>query len=309
MDLVRLGLKAPPPTNDSCDQSDDDWESEESEGAAVTSGLRQIAFYGKGGIGKSTTVANVSASLALAGRKVLQVGCDPKHDSSRPFWNGKRPPTIMDMLKTGGTSDARAQYVFDSPVGVSYMEVGGPEPGVGCAGRGMLKMFEVLDETNLLHSGFDTVIYDVLGDVVCGGFAAPLKSGRASDVYIVTSGEFMALFAANNICRSIATHGERKHVRLGGIILNCRQVRNEEQIVNTFAERIGGRVIAALPRSPLVAEAERVRRTLVETYPDSPEAEGYRKLARDLRDNPVVVTPRVLDDDELEELYYEALDG
>jgi len=309
MELVRIGLRGPSSASSPCDGADDDWESEDAAGVATQSNLRQIAFYGKGGIGKSTTVANLSASLAIGGRKVLQVGCDPKHDSSRPFWNGRRPPTIMDMLKLNGHGGSQAQYVFDSPVGVSYMEVGGPEPGVGCAGRGMLKMFEVLDETNLLHSGFDTVIYDVLGDVVCGGFAAPLKSGRASDVYIVTSGEFMALFAANNICRSIATHGERQHVRLGGIILNSRQVRNEEKIVSTFAERVGGRVVAVLPRSPLIAEAERVRRTLVETFPDSPEAEGYRNLARDIRDNPVVVTPKVLDDDELEEMYYEALDA
>lgn len=275
----------------------------------AASDVVQVAFYGKGGIGKSTTVANVSAALAMAGRKVLQVGCDPKHDSSRPFWNGRRPATIMDMLKLGQSGIDGAEYVYESEVGVSYMEVGGPDPGVGCAGRGILKMFEVLDETNILESGYDSVIYDVLGDVVCGGFAAPLRAGRASDVYIVTSGEFMAMFAANNICRSIATHSERKHVRLGGIILNCRDVPRERQVVEAFAERVGTKIVACIPRSKLIADAERERRTLVEIFPDSEEAKSYRALASQIRDTPDCQIPKVMDDDELEEMYFRERDS
>ena len=268
-------------------------------------GVRQIAVYGKGGIGKSTVVSNVSAALRDTGRRVLQVGCDPKHDSSRPFWNGARPRTILDLLRaTGARRLTPAQYVMESPCGVHAIEVGGPEPGVGCAGRGILKMFELLRDGDVVRrGGYDAVLYDVLGDVVCGGFAAPLKDGHARDVVVVLSGEYMALFAANNICRGIARHARRRDVRLAGLVLNHRDVPEEAALVGAFAEALGTHVLAELPRSPLVSRAERHKTTVVDRFPDSPEATGYRRLAADLLAGPARTVPTPLDEEALEALF------
>lgn len=272
--------------------------------------IHQVAFYGKGGIGKSTTVANVSSALATMGKRVLQVGCDPKHDSSRPFWTGKmRPKTVIELLRDhGGSNPSPQEYVWTSPSGVKYLEVGGPEPGVGCAGRGILKMLEMAEESHLLDQGYDVVIYDILGDVVCGGFAAPLRSGYAREVYIVLSGEFMAMFAANNICRGVANYAERRHVRLGGFVLNCRDVPGEREIVTAFAERIGSRVVSVIPRSRVVAEAERARRTVVEAFPDTEHAGLYRGLAQSILEASSLSVPKPMADEELEDFYYEMVD-
>ena len=273
------------------------------------SSIRQIAFYGKGGIGKSTVVANVSSALNEMKHKVLQVGCDPKHDSSRPFWNGAQPRTIIDLLRDQRGSDPHpSEYVHTSESGVEYFEVGGPEPGVGCAGRGILKMFELLDEARLLDNGYDVVIYDVLGDVVCGGFAAPMRAGYAREVYVVVSGEFMSLYAANNICRGVAKYAERRKVRLGGFVLNCRQVPNEKEIVSAFAKRLGSRIVGEIPRDSIVSKAERMRRTVVEAFGESNQAHLYRTLAGNITGNQHFVIPQPANDDELEELYYREAD-
>ena len=270
----------------------------------ITDRPRQIAFYGKGGIGKSTTVANVSSALVSKGHKLLQVGCDPKHDSSRPFWNGKAPRTIIDLLREGRGDPVPSQYVSSSPSGVHFLEAGGPEPGVGCAGRGILKMFELLEEAKVLQSGYDVVLYDVLGDVVCGGFAAPLRAGYAHEVYVVLSGEFMALYAANNICRGIATYAQRRNVRLGGFVLNRRNTPNEVEVANDFARAVGSHVVAVIPRERLVAEAEQMRRTVVEAFPDSPQAAVYQSFADTMLLAEHLDIPAPLTDEALEELYF-----
>lgn len=271
--------------------------------------MRQIAFYGKGGIGKSTVVANVTSALAAAGHRVLQVGCDPKHDSSRPFWDGARPRTVIELLREfDGRNPPPSAYVRRAASGVEYIEVGGPEPGVGCAGRGILKMFEMVEEAKVLDNGYDAVLYDVLGDVVCGGFAAPLRAGYAREVYVVLSGEFMAIYAANNICRGIANYAERRQVRLGGLVLNRRNVPAEVEVVTAFAAAIGSRVAAVVPRDTVVQAAERRRRTVVEAFPDSPQAGVYRELAKELLDARHLAIPRPLTDEALEALYYRVMD-
>jgi nitrogenase iron protein NifH len=267
--------------------------------------MRQIAFYGKGGIGKSTVVSNVSSVLAEMGRRALQIGCDPKADSSRPFWNGASPRTVVQLLRDGnGRNPEASQIVRQSASGVAYVEVGGPEPGVGCAGRGILKMFEIVEDLSLLDQGYDAVIYDVLGDVVCGGFAAPLRAGYAKEVYVVVSGEFMALYAANNICRGIAGYAEHRDVRLGGLVLNRRDVPDEDAIVAAFARKLGSQVVGGVPRSPTVARAERRRRTVVEEFPSSEQADAYRQLARSILAGPALAIPTPLPDQELEDLYF-----
>ena len=267
---------------------------------------RQIAFYGKGGIGKSTSVANVSSALQEMELQVLQIGCDPKHDSSRPFWNGTRPATVIDLVRDNrGHTPPMSSYLMESSKGIKYIEVGGPEPGVGCAGRGILKMFEIIEDEDILGKGFDAVIYDVLGDVVCGGFAAPLRAGYAKEVYVVLSGEYMAIYAANNICKGIANYAQRRNVRLGGFVLNCRDVPREEEIVTAFAERIGGRIAGIIPRSLAVARAERRRSTVIDAYPNSSQADEYRKLAKTIMAGQDAVSiPKPLTDVELEDLYF-----
>jgi nitrogenase iron protein NifH len=272
----------------------------------ATSTIRQAAFYGKGGIGKSTVVANVSVALAARGLRVLQIGCDPKHDSSRPFWEGTRPTTVIDLLRTHGDRSLRPErFVRRARCGVDYIEVGGPEPGVGCAGRGILKMFEIIDETPLLEQGYDVVLYDVLGDVVCGGFAAPLRTGHARNVYVVLSGELMALYAANNICRGIAKYAQRRDVRLAGLVLNCREVPRESELAQALGQALGSSVVATIPRSPLVARAEQQRRTVLETFPDSDQAGIYRAFAAELLDPPSLCVPTPLSDAALETLFYD----
>lgn len=266
---------------------------------------RQVAFYGKGGIGKSTIVSNLSAALREMRLRVLQVGCDPKADSSRPFWNGNQPNTVISLLRDrGGRNPSPSEYIRMSASGVEYIEVGGPEPGVGCAGRGILKMFEIIEEAGILARGYDAVIYDVLGDVVCGGFAAPLRAGYAHEVYVVLSGEYMAIYAANNICKGVANYARRRNVRLGGFVLNCRDVPHEVEIAQAFAERIGSRVVAVIPRNTVVAKAERKRKAVVEAYPDSEQADHYRALARHLTENDSMAIPAPLSDAELEDLYF-----
>ena len=271
----------------------------------VTDKPRQVAFYGKGGIGKSTVVSNISSALREAGHDILQIGCDPKHDSSRPFWNGRTPPTVIDLLRSSrGHNPAPEAYVMTSASGIQFIEVGGPEPGVGCAGRGILKMFEIIEEVDLLNEGYDVVLYDVLGDVVCGGFAAPLRAGYAKEVFVVMSGEYMSVYAANNICKGIARYAERRSVRLGGFVLNRRDVPHELEIAEAFAARVGSRVAGVIPRHADVARAERKRRTVVEVYPDSEQAGHYRTLSRTILAGEQLVIPTPLSDEDLEALYY-----
>jgi nitrogenase iron protein NifH len=240
--------------------------------------MRTLAFYGKGGIGKTTVASNVSVLFAREGRRVLQVGCDPKHDSSYKLVGRDQVRTVMGMLQTQGRQSLTYdQIVMHGRMGVDCVETGGPDPGVGCAGRGITRMFEVLAEAKVLESGYDTVIYDVLGDVVCGGFAAPLRRGFAREVYVVASGEVMALYAANNICRAIATHA-RNGVALAGLVANLRGSAGELKALQGFASRLGSRLLHPIAQHQLVQEAERHSKTVIEHAPDSIVARDYESL-------------------------------
>jgi len=260
------------------------------------SNTKRIAIYGKGGIGKSTIVSNMAAAYA-EDHQVLVIGCDPKADTTRTLI-GSRIPTILDVVREKKDISAD-EIVYEGYKDVKCVESGGPEPGVGCAGRGVIVAMNLLDKLETFSDELDVIIYDVLGDVVCGGFAVPLREDFADEVYIVTSGEYMALYAANNISKGI----KKLKSNFGGIICNCRGIDNELEIVGAFAERIGSRVIGVIPRSELVQKSEIDAKTVVEKFPESKQASLYRNLALTIYNNQKFVVPEPMDVDEFEKFF------
>lgn len=241
--------------------------------------MRKIAIYGKGGIGKSTTTSNLSAALSHKGYKVMQVGCDPKADSTKNLMKGKRIPTVLEQIKTKGEDLVLEDIVFEGYNGVLCVESGGPTPGVGCAGRGIISAFEKMEELQAFETYKpDIVIYDVLGDVVCGGFAMPIRGGYAKDVYVVSSGEMMSLYAANNIATAIKGFGKRGYAKLRGLILNAKNIENEIDIVNEALKEIGTEMIHYVPRSSEIQEAENQGGTVFEFLSDSKMQTVYSEL-------------------------------
>ncbi len=242
----------------------------------------KIAVYGKGGIGKSTTVSHIAAALALRGLKVLQIGCDPKADSTL-LLRGENMPSILDLVRSKGNDFALEDMTRIGFAGVICAESGGPAPGTGCAGRGILVALEKLQEKGAFEAfAPDVVLYDVLGDVVCGGFTAPMREGHADYVFAVTSGENMSLHAAANIAEAVQSFEGRGYARLGGFILNRRNVKNEDEKVHTLAERFGSVVAGTLDRSADVNEAEEYFQTVFEALPDSEMVAQYNTLADNL---------------------------
>lgn len=243
--------------------------------------MRRIAVYGKGGIGKSTTVGNVSAALAGRGLKVIQIGCDPKADSTRAI-AGRRIPTVLETMRDNPDPELE-DIVFEGDGGVLCVECGGPRPGVGCAGRGIIAAFEQLEQLDIIGVYKpDVIIYDVLGDVVCGGFAMPIRNGYARDVFVVTSGEMMSLYAASNIAYAVNDLTHDGYARLGGLIQNSRGVKDEDSLVDRAAEEMGTIVVHRLPRDPAVQRCEEMGTTVVSGEPDSQMAASYRELAEKL---------------------------
>lgn len=243
----------------------------------------KIAIYGKGGIGKSTTTANLSASFARLGLKVMQIGCDPKSDSTSLLLHGAEYPTVLDIIRNGETNISLESLVHEGYGGVLCVEAGGPTPGIGCAGRGIITAFEKLEELDAYeHYKPDVILYDVLGDVVCGGFAMPMRRQYADVVYIVTSGEKMSLFAARNIAAAIDNFRARGYARLGGIILNRRNVEDERGRVDRLALELKTEIAADVPRCDDITRAENRDLTAVEAFPDSEIAGIYMALAKKL---------------------------
>jgi nitrogenase iron protein NifH len=270
--------------------------------------MRKIAIYGKGGIGKSTTTQNTVAGLVEMGKKVIVVGCDPKADSTRLLLGGLAQKTVLDTLREEGEDVELDDVVKLGFGGSRCVESGGPEPGVGCAGRGIITSINLLEQLGAYNEAqFDTdfVFYDVLGDVVCGGFAMPMREGKAQEIYIVVSGEMMAMYAANNISKGIVKFAQAGGVRLGGIICNSRNVDNESTMIEAFAAKLGTHMIHFVPRDNMVQRAEIHRQTVIEYEPTHGQAGEYRSLARKICDNKNFVIPKPLEMEELESLLIE----
>jgi len=269
--------------------------------------IRQCAIYGKGGIGKSTTTQNLVAALAEAKKKVMIVGCDPKADSTRLILHSKAQTTVMHLAAEAGTVE---DLELDDVLSVGYggircVESGGPEPGVGCAGRGVITAINFLEEEGAYEEDLDFVFYDVLGDVVCGGFAMPIRENKAQEIYIVVSGEMMAMYAANNIAKGIVKYANSGGVRLAGLICNSRKVDREADLIEELARRLGTQMIHFVPRDNAVQHAEIRRMTVIEYNPTAPQADEYRQLAQKMIDNKNFVIPTPLTMDELEDMLME----
>lgn len=269
--------------------------------------MRQCAIYGKGGIGKSTTTQNLVAGLAELGKKVMIVGCDPKADSTRLILHAKAQNTIMEMAAEAGTvEDLELEDVLKTGYGdIACVESGGPEPGVGCAGRGVITAINFLEEEGAYEEDLDFVFYDVLGDVVCGGFAMPIRENKAQEIYIVCSGEMMAMYAANNISKGIVKYANSGSVRLAGLICNSRNTDREDELIEALAAKLGTQMIHFVPRDNVVQRAEIRRMTVIEYDPKANQADEYRQLAQKIIDNEMLVIPEPCTMDELEDLLME----
>lgn len=265
--------------------------------------MKQIAVYGKGGIGKSTLSANISAALSLNNKRILQIGCDPKHDSTKLLMRGFSIPTVLDYIKTKSPLEYRkSDILFEGFGKIGCIEAGGPKPGVGCAGRGIITAFELL-ETLHIKDNYDMIVYDVLGDVVCGGFAVPIRREYSDSIFIVTSGEYMSLYAANNILRGIQNYDENRP-RLLGILYNSRNVKNEDDRVYKFAEAVKLPVFARIPRDDIFARAEKANVTVLELTQneENPVADIFKDIAKRICEGTEHFAANPLTDDELEAL-------
>lgn len=259
-------------------------------------GTRKIAIYGKGGIGKSTTSSNLAAAMSVLGLNTMLVGCDPKADSIHSIIENKdKISTILDTIRTYGTSlESVESCIYRGFNDITCVESGGPAPGIGCAGKGVAVALELLKDHKFFHENLDVVLFDVLGDVVCGGFAQPMRDNFAKEVYVVTSGEYMSIYQAVNIASSIADMANNGiDVKMSGIICNKRNVVGENEIVSRLSEIIEVPIIQYISRSPAVQEAESIGKTVIEAFGETETANGYYDLARKVYANKNLVVPKV----------------
>lgn len=274
--------------------------------------IRQIAFYGKGGIGKSTISSNLAAVYAERGLNTMVIGCDPKADCTRNLRGDVDIPTVLDVLRekgvaklgltelVGGKQVDMDEIVYKGYKGILCVEAGGPEPAVGCAGRGVIVVVDLLKRLGLYDGvDLDVIIYDVLGDIVCGGFGMPLRRGLADDVFIVTSADYLSIYAANNICKGIYRHASREGSPLGGIVYNVRGAIDDLVLVEEFAQSVGSKVIGAIPNDPTIMEGELYGKTTIELNPNTKIAGMFRDLATRIFENKEAVSPTPLSGEEL----------
>lgn len=267
---------------------------------------KKIAFYGKGGIGKSTVASNISVALSMQKKKVLHIGCDPKSDSTRNLTTFKLP-TILQQIQLKGDDLQKEDILFEGFNGVFCMEAGGPEAGIGCAGIGISAMVDELERLGIYEMDWDIIIYDVLGDVVCGGFSLPMRKHFVDSVYIVSSSDFMSIYAANNIMKSIKRYSDTEHPLLGGIIHN--HYNNEESLkqIDFFAQKTNTKIISYLPQSLKIKLAECRRKTVIQDCPDSSISNDFIDLSIKILQNNYFKIPTPLDEISLEEVGQELL--
>jgi nitrogenase iron protein NifH len=267
--------------------------------------MRKIAIYGRGGVGKSTTTQNVVAGLTEAGRNVMVVGCDSKADSTRLLLGGFHRKILLDTLRKEEDGVNLRDFRQEGWGRTLCVESGGPEPGVGCTGRGILTSIGLLEQLGAYDDDalkLDYTFYDGLGDVVCGGFVMPIRERKAQEVYIIASGEIMTMYTVNNICRSLQKYGPIGGIRLGGLICNSRKVDREDDLITALAEKLGTQMIYSIPRDNIVQQAEFHRKTVIEYAPECEQAQHYRHLAMAIDKNTDFVTPKSMSNDQLEEL-------
>ena len=252
--------------------------------------MLKIAVYGKGGIGKSTVTSNLAAAFASLGKRVIQIGCDPKADSTINLLGGEPLKPVMNYMRERDADPESVEEISRVGFGgVLCIETGGPTPGLGCAGRGIIATFNLLEDLQLFETWKpDVVLYDVLGDVVCGGFAAPIREGYAEKVLIVTSGEKMALYAANNINSAVKNFEDRSYAKVFGVVLNHRNVENETEKVRAFADRVGLPIVGEIPRSDEIIRYEELGKTVIEGDPALPVSKCFFDLARLLMEKETV---------------------
>jgi nitrogenase iron protein NifH len=262
--------------------------------------LKQIAIYGKGGIGKSTTTSNLSAALSTMGFKVMQFGCDPKSDSTNTLRNGKYIPTVLDTLREKGSVKA-SDVIFEGFNGIYCVESGGPAPGVGCAGRGIISAVELFKQQKVFEElDLDFVIYDVLGDVVCGGFAMPIREGIAQHVFTVSSSDFMSIYASNNLFKGIKKYSNSGGALLGGVIANSINEGYSRDVIDDFVSRTNTQVVEYVPRSITVTQSELKGKTTIEAAPNTAQAKVYMELAGKMANHEVSITPSPMEVSELQ---------
>jgi nitrogenase iron protein NifH len=261
--------------------------------------IKQIAIYGKGGIGKSTTTSNISAALSTAGYKVMQFGCDPKSDSTNTLRGGRYIPTVLDTLREKNSVKA-SEVIFEGFNGIYCVEAGGPAPGVGCAGRGIITAVQLFKQQKAFEElDLDYVIYDVLGDVVCGGFAVPIREGIAEHVFTVSSADFMAIYAANNLFKGIQKYSNSGGALLGGVIANSINAPYAKDIIDDFVKQTNTQVVEYVPRSVTVTQSELQGKTTIEASPNSQQAAVYRSLAKKIAEHTESKVPTPLEVSEL----------
>lgn len=263
--------------------------------------MKKICIYGKGGIGKSTVDANVAAAAAQSGKRVMVVGCDPKADTTRVLIHG-RIETILDAhARTGGVGVMQGDIAHTGAFGILCMESGGPRAGEGCAGKGIALALQDIRELGIMETFQpDIILYDVLGDVVCGGFSTPLRAKVADTAYIVTTSDYMSIYAANNICGCIRKHADRGGCRLGGLIFNERSALSDSAPVEAFAGAIGSKIVGRIPQDDAISRAELLRRTVIEDNSAAPSAAAFRALAQYMLENTETVEPTPMDAEALE---------
>lgn len=265
--------------------------------------MKKICIYGKGGIGKSTVVANVAAAAAMQGRRVMVVGCDPKADTTRVLMHGSIE-TILDVhARCGGVDLKMEDVAHDGAFGVLCMESGGPRAGEGCAGKGIaLALQDIRDLGIVERFQPDLILYDVLGDVVCGGFSTPLRARVADTAYIVTTADYMSIYAANNISGCIRKYAARGGCKLGGLIFNARSAVGDSAPVEEFARRLGSRIVGRIPLDSAISRAELRRMTVMERSPDCASALAFARLAEYMLQNEAGSVPTPLEAQALEEI-------